>query len=250
MHDSTIHPTAIVDAGARLGPGCVILAHAIIGRHCVLQAGVTVHPFAVIGGAPQDLGFKHETESEVHVGTRTVIREHVTINRATKAGGATRVGADCFLMASSHIAHDCQLGDRVILANAVLLAGHVHIGNHAFLGGGSVVHQFSRIGESAMIAGGCRIVRDVAPYCLATARIHGLNRVGLRRRGFKPDLIRELKAAFHEMNAVGSPRELARSALDGGRYKSAEAKLFLEFFLSGRRPFARMSHIGDDIADD
>src|SRR5208282_6372730 len=106
---------------------------------------------------------------------------HVTISRATKAGGSTQIGSDCFLMAACHVAHDCRIGDRVVIANAVLLAGHVQIGDRVFLGGGAVIHQFVRIGESAMIGGGGRISSDVAPFCIATERntVYGLNVVGL-----------------------------------------------------------------------
>lgn len=125
-------------------------------------------PFAVVGGDPQDLSFEAANDSKVRVGARTVIREHVTISRATRTGASTEIGDDCFLMAASHVAHDCHIGDRVVLANAVLLAGHVQIGDRAFLGGGAVVHQFCRIGESAMIGGGA-LARDPA---IATRR-HG-----------------------------------------------------------------------------
>ena len=174
-----IHPTALIQEGARLGIGCVIHAHAVISRYCELEEAVTVHPFAVIGGDPQDLSFDAGTESAVRVGARTVIREHVTISRATKAGACTEIGADCFLMASCHVAHDCRIGDRVVIANAVLLAGHVQIGDRAFLGGGA------------------RISRDIAPFTLVTERnaLIGLNVVGLRRRGFKRDVIEEIKRA-------------------------------------------------------
>jgi UDP-N-acetylglucosamine acyltransferase len=123
-----------------------------------------VHPFAVIGGDPQDLSFDAATASGVRIGARTVIREHVTISRATRAAAATEVGTDCFLMAGCHVAHDCRIGHRVVIANAVLLAGHVQIGDRAFLGGGAVIHQFCRIGEGAMIGGGARISRDIAPF--------------------------------------------------------------------------------------
>lgn len=240
MTDTIIHPTAIIEPGARLGTGCIIHAHALIGRHCILGDEVVVHPFAVLGGLPQDLRFKDETPSQVQIGARTVIREYVTINRATQAGEATRVGADCFLMAASHVAHDGQVGNRVVMANAVLLGGHVHVGDFAFLGGGAVVHQFGRIGESAMIGGGIRVTTDIAPFCLATDRIRGLNLVGLRRRGFTRAVLTEIKAAFHALRQSGNLRERARAELDSGRYASPEARQFLEFFLTGRRAFLRM----------
>lgn len=244
---SSIHPTALVEDGAQVGEGCIIHAHALIGRHCRLGEGVVVHPYAVLGGDPQDLGFKPQTPSTVHIGPRTIIREHVTINRATKPEQATTIGADCFLMTGCHIAHDCRIGDRVVIANAVLLAGHVKIGDRAFLGGGAVIHQFCRVGESTMIGGGARISSDVPPYCLATERntLYGLNMVGLRRRGFSRPVLREIKTAFRAVfGSIGNPRELARAALESGGYASGEARAFLEFFLEGRRTFARIRRGG------
>lgn len=240
--ETSIHPAAIVEDGARLGPGCVVHALAIVRRHAELGAGVIVHPGAVIGGDPQDLKFDPATESGVRVGARTVLREHVTINRATRPGACTEVGADCFLMTGSHVAHDCRLGDGVVLANAVLLAGHVQVGERAFLGGGAVFHQFVRIGQLAMIGGGARIALDVAPYVMATERneVIGLNVVGVRRRGYPRATVAELKRAFRAVYlGSGNLRELAAAALAGGEYASAEARAFLEFFTTGKRGFAR-----------
>jgi len=246
----SIHPAAHIEEGARLGEGCVIHAHALIGRHCHLEDRVVVHPFAVLGGDPQDLGFKSETPSGVHIGARTVIREHVTVNRATKPGESTTVGADSFLMTGCHVAHDCRIGDRVVIANAVLLGGHVHIGDRTFLGGGAVIHQFVRIGESAMIGGGGRISSDVAPFCLATERntVYGLNMVGLRRRGFEREVLSEIKQAFRETLARGGNlRARAAAELASGRYTRPEALAFLEFLTAGRRTLARVQH--DAAAD-
>ncbi|MFO1402707.1 MAG: acyl-ACP--UDP-N-acetylglucosamine O-acyltransferase [Steroidobacteraceae bacterium] len=239
---TSIHPTAIVEDGARLGTGCVVHAHAIVRRHVELGEGVIVHPGAVIGGDPQDLKFDPATESGVRVGARTVLREHVTINRATRPGTCTEVGADCFLMTGSHVAHDGRLGDGVVLANAVLLAGHVQVGERAFLGGGAVFHQFVRIGPLAMIGGGARIAQDIAPYVMATERneVIGLNVVGLKRRGATRDTVAELKRAFRAVYfAAGNIRAVAAAALAGGDYASAEARAFLEFFTTGKRGFAR-----------
>ncbi len=244
-----IHPTALIQDGARLGAGCVIHAHALISRHCELGEGVVVHPFAVVGGDPQDLSFDASTPSGVHIGARTVIREHVTISRATKAGTATEVGAECFLMAACHVAHDCRIGSRVVIANAVLLAGHVQVGDRAFLGGGAVVHQYCRIGESAMIGGGARISRDVAPFTLATERnaVIGLNVVGLRRRGFKRAVIDEIKRAFRAVNVpVGNLRQIASDGLQRGDFASHEARTFLEFYTAGGRAFGRARRGADD----
>ncbi len=248
-----VHPTALIDDGARLGAGCIIHAYAVITRHCELGEGVVVHPFAVIGGDPQDLSFNAATASGVRIGARTIIREHVTISRATKAGASTEVGPDCFLMAACHVAHDCRIGSRVVIANAVLLAGHVQIGERAFLGGGAVIHQFCRIGEGAMIGGGARISLDIAPFCMATERnsVIGLNVVGLRRRGLTPPVMDEIKRAFRALSApVGNLREIAASTLQQGTFISAEARSLLEFFQAGRRGFARpRQRSASDAAD-
>ena len=248
----SIHPTAIVEDGAVLGAGCVVHAHAHVTRHCVLGDGVVVHPFAVIGGDPQDLGFDPRVATGVRIGARTVLREHVTVNRATAAAGFTEIGADCYLMASSHVGHDGRVGDRVILANAALLGGHVAIGERAFIGGGAAVHQYCRVGESAMVGGVARIARDVPPFTMVIERdeLIGLNVVGLRRRGIRGTAAAELKAAYRAVcRATGNPRELAAVALTGGAFSSDEARRFLEFFAGGRRGFARGSDAGQPTVD-
>jgi UDP-N-acetylglucosamine acyltransferase len=243
----SIHPTAIVENGAVLGADCVIHAHAHVTRHCVLGDAVVVHPFAVIGGDPQDLSFDCRLSSGVRIGARTVLREHVTVNRATRADASTEIGADCFLMTASHVGHDCRIGERVVMANAVLLAGHVHVGERAFVGGAAVFHQFVRVGEGAMVSGLSRITRDVPPFTMAAERdeLIGLNVVGLRRRGLKPPVVAELKAAFRAVcRPIGNPRELAAAALAGGAFQSPEARRFLEFFGGGRRGFLRARRAG------
>jgi len=243
-----VHATAIVEEGARLGANCHIHPYAIVTRHCVLGDGVVVHPFAVIGGDPQDLHFDAATRSGVRVGAGTVIREHVTIHRATKPDAWTELGDSCFLMASSHVAHDCRLGARVILANAVLLGGHVQIGEGAFIGGGAIIHQFERIGEGAMVGGGAEISLDVPPFSMATRRneVIGLNVVGLRRRGLPRATLAELKRAFRSVNVpVGNLREIAARELGSGAYTSPEARRYLEFYGGGRRSVARARRVAE-----
>lgn len=250
----TIHPTAIIEEDVQLGAGCVVQAHAIIRRHSALGPGVVVHPFSVIGGDPQYLKFDPVTVSHVRVGAGTVIREHVTISRSIHAGQATVVGERCFLMAGAHVAHDCVVGDDVVLANNVLLAGHVAIGNFCFVGGGAGVHQFARIGEGAIISGLARLAQDVPPFAMAAERneIIGLNLVGLKRRGVSRDAIREIKAAFRAVYFTpGNIRDVARAALAGEQFKTAEARQFLAFFTEGKRGFARARRAaaaGDDDA--
>jgi UDP-N-acetylglucosamine acyltransferase len=153
------------------------------------------------------------------------------------------VGERCFLMAASHVAHDCQLGNDVILANAALLGGHISVGDRAFLGGGAVFHQFLRIGESAMISGGSRMAQDIPPFVMAAERneVIGLNRVGLRRRGFAAATLSELKHAYREVyGSAGNPAKQAAAALSSGVFRTPEAQRFLTFFASGsKRGFAQ-----------
>ncbi len=243
-----IYPTAIVEEGAKLGADCEIHAHAIVTKHCVLGDRVVVHPFAVIGGDPQYLKFDRATASGVKIGAGTVIREHVTVNRSIHGGGYTTVGDNCFLMASSHVAHDCAVGNQVVIANGALLAGHVTVGDYSFLGGNCAVHQFCRIGEGVMVGGLTAITRDVAHFTMVAERddIVGFNAVGLRRRGVSRPAIAELKQAFQAVFfQSGNIRGLAADGLASGLYTTAEAKRFLEFFAEGKRSFARARRVRD-----
>jgi len=246
-----IHPTAIVEPGAQLGAGCEIMAYAVVTKHAVLGDGVVVHPFAVVGGDPQYLKFAAETHTAVRVGAGTVLREHVTINRSIHEGKATVVGDNCFLMAASHVGHDCELGPNVVLANAVLLAGHVTVADHSFLGGGAAVHKFCRIGESVMVAGHASITRDVPHFTMVAERddVIGFNAVGLRRRGFSRVAIAELKAAFQDVYFTsGNIREIAAQRLAAGAFETIEARRFLQFFSTGKRGFARARRASLDVA--
>lgn len=235
----SFHPTAVIEDGAQLGDDCEIMAHAVITRHAVLGNRVVVHPGAVIGGDPQYLKFDRATHSSVHVGAGTVIRENVTLNRSIRPGEATTVGERCFLMANSHVGHDCTLGNDVVLANNAMLAGHVTVGDFTFVGGGAGIHQFCRIGESVMVAGLARITRDLAPFTITAERdeVVGLNLVGLKRRGFSREIIRELKDAFRAVYfGAGNIRELAAAVENRA---SPEVQRFLDFFAEGKRGFAR-----------
>jgi len=237
-----IHPTAIVEPGAQLGVDVEIMAHAIVTKHCELGDRVVVHPFAVIGGDPQYLKFDRSTDARVKIGAGTVLREHVTINRSIHAGKATVVGENCFFMASSHAAHDCEVGNHVVLANAALLAGHVSVGDHTFFGGGSAVHQFCRVGEGVMVAGHASLTRDVPHFTMVAERddVIGFNVVGLKRRGVARAAIAELKRAFQEVYFTpGNIRAVAAERLAAGGFVTAEARRFLEFFAGGKRSFAR-----------
>ncbi len=236
--DVEVGPCAIVEAGATLGAGCRVASHAIVKAGAELGAGVRVDHFAVVGGDPQDLSFDPALVSGVFIGDRTVIREHVTVHRATKAGERTVIGKDGLLMAGSHVAHDCVLGDHVILANGCMLGGHVHVGDRAFVSGGVAVHQFCRIGGGALVSGNAVITEDVPPNALAHGRnlVAGLNLVGLRRRAVPAAAMAEIKRAYHAVYATqGACPALAQQALATGAYETAEARDFLNFFLGGKR---------------
>ena len=219
-----IHPTAIIDPAARLGrevtvgpftviegqveigDQCVIGPHVAVLKHTRLGAGCRLHAGAVVGDLPQDLAFKEE-DSYVVVGDRCVIREGVTIHRGTKPGTTTTVGNECFLMANSHVAHNCVLGDNVILANGVLLAGYVEVGSRVFIGGNTAVHQFCKIGRLAMIGGESAVSKDVPPFfMLGTVDynvIRGINTVGLRRSGLSPEDRLAIRSAFKTLYHSG-----------------------------------------------
>lgn len=202
--DTVLGPNVTVGPGAVIGPGVVvgddtrIGSHVLIERDTVVGRECRIHHGAVLGSDPQDLKFEGE-EARLVVGDRTVIREYATLNRGTRASGETAVGSDCLLMAYSHVAHDCRIGDRVVLANSVNMGGHVTIGDWGIVGGMTAIHQFVRIGEHAFVGGASRVAKDVAPYVRAAGNplvVSGLNSVGLRRRGFGPEVRLQLKRAY------------------------------------------------------
>lgn len=213
----TIHPTAVIEPGAQLGKNitigpfsyidhdvkigdrCVIGSHVTILRYTSLGNDCRVHSGAVLGDLPQDVAFKNE-ESYVKIGDNCVIREGVTIHRGTKQGTLTSVGGDCLLMANSHLAHNVQVGNKVIIANGALLAGYVEVGDRAFISGNCLVHQFTRIGRLVMLSGGCAVHKDVPPFCMTRSvtlnKIMGLNNVGMQRAGLGSEERLTLKRAF------------------------------------------------------
>lgn len=196
--DVTVGPYAIIEANVRIGKGCTIGPHAHVAAGTRLGESCRVSTGAVLGTIPQDLKFKGE-ETVLEIGDRTTIREFATLNRGTHETGKTVVGSDCLLMAYSHVAHDCVIGNRCILANAVNLAGHVIIEDWASLGGMVPVHQFVRIGQHCFVGGGYRVTKDVPPYIRTMGDpmvFAGLNAVGLRRRGFSPEALLALKRAY------------------------------------------------------
>ena len=213
---TTTHPTAIVSPNARLGSGvtvgagvivgdgcdvgdeCVLEPRSVLERNVRLAAGVRVGIGTVLGGDPQDLKFQGE-ETWVEIGEGTRIREYSTINRGTSQSFRTTVGKNCFLMSYVHLAHDCHLGDCVIISNGTQLAGHITIEDRAILSGLVAVHQFVKIGKHSFVGGCSRVAKDVPPFLKAVGnpvKLYGLNSVGLQRSGFDENVIRELKRAY------------------------------------------------------
>ncbi len=213
---STIHATAVVSSRAELADDVTVGPHTVIeddvvvgagstiGSSCLLASGarlggnVRISHGVVIATQPQDLKFGGEKTLAI-IGDNTVRREYATVNRGTKASGQTRVGRNCMLMAYSHVAHDCVVGDNVIMANSVNLAGHIEIDDFAILGGVLPVHQFVKIGAHVMIGGGYRVQQDCCPYALIAGyplKVVGMNSIGLRRRGFSKEVLKSLESAF------------------------------------------------------
>ena len=193
-----VGPFAIIGEGCEVGDGCVIGPRATLERNVKLAANVKVGIGSVLGGDPQDLKFRGEYTT-VEVGEGTTIREFVTINRGTAQSGRTAVGSNCFLMAYVHLAHDCHLGDAVMISNATQLAGHVTVEDRAILSGLSAVHQFVKIGKHSFVGGCSRVSKDVPPFLKAVGnpiKLYGLNSVGLQRSGFADDVVRDLKRAY------------------------------------------------------
>jgi UDP-N-acetylglucosamine acyltransferase len=250
MSAADIHPTAVVSpraelaAGVKVGPfaiigdgcviadGCVVGPHAVLERNVHLATNVRVGVGSVLGGDPQDLKFRGE-ETTVEIGEGSTVREYSTINRGTAASMKTTVGRHCFIMSYVHLAHDCHIGDGVIISNATQLAGHVTVEERAILSGVSAVHQFALIGRYSFIGGCSRVAKDVPPYVKAVGnpvKLYGLNTVGLQRNGFSEDVIKELKRAYRlffksELN-VSQARARAESELR----HIPEVEEFLKFF--------------------
>lgn len=236
-----IHKTAIIDDSAIISPSAEIGANVIIGKnvviadnvkimpnayleYCEIGEGTVISPFASIGTAPQDLGYKNEPTKSI-IGKNCIIKEYATVNRASGEGNATIVGDKCLLMTSSHVAHNCVLENEVILANLATLAGHIHVGFGAFLGGMSVFHQNIRIGEMCIVSGFSASRMDILPYCKGDGRPpvpHGINAIGLKRRGVTPEERSVLKAAFKiiqsDKNTLSASVKIIEETLPKNKY--------------------------------
>ena len=254
-----IHPSAIVDASARLaddvevGPGAIVDAEVSVGSgtrigpHVVIRGPTTIgrnnriFASSSLGEEPQDKKFRGEV-TRLEIGDDNVIREFCTFNRGTRASGVTRLGDRNWIMAYVHIAHDCQVGSDIVMANGTTLAGHVEVGDWVTFGGFSMVHQFCAVGAHSFSAMGTVILKDVPPYVTVSgnfARAHGLNREGLKRRGYRPEQIQELRRAYRILYRQGKSLEQAVAALAAPAEQSEEVRNLREFLLRSQRGIVR-----------
>ena len=235
--DSTVQvgPFAVIDAGVELGANCVVGPHVYLTGETKIGTSNRFHAGCVIGDAPQDLKYKDEP-TRLRIGDDNAFREHVTVHRSNKTAEDTVIGSRNFFMANSHVAHNCAIGDHVILANGALLAGHAVVQDRAFISGNCMVHQFTRVGTLALMQGGAAISQDLPPFTIARRdnEICGLNIVGLRRAGITAEQRLELKRLYHLLFRGGKNlREAAAAARDN--FSSAPAKVLLDFIAGAKR---------------
>jgi len=228
---TTIHDNVVIGSGTWIGSNVTIMEGARIGENC------RIFPGAVISAIPQDLKFEGE-DSLVEIGNNVTIRECVTINRGTKAHGKTEIGDNTLIMATVHIAHDCIIGKNVILVNGVLLAGHVTVGNYAIIGGLAGIHQFIHIGDHAMVSGGSLVRKDVPPFVKAAKEplsFVGINSIGLRRRGFTSEKIREIQNIFRILYQKKNNNSQAVSIIEAEFEATPERDMILQFIRNSQR---------------
>ena len=237
--DSIIGAYAVIEEGVLIGQGCEIASHVIIKRFTTLGARNRVYEHAVLGGEPQDVKFKGEA-SRLVIGDDNIIREHVTIHRASGEGEVTRVGSRNFIMIGTHIAHNCEVGDDNIFANGAALAGHITVEDHVFLSSNVGCHQFVRIGRFAMVGGKSKIVQDVLPFFTTDGNppsVRGVNSVGLRRAGFSGEQRRLLRAAYQTLFFAGLPFEDA--LLEVEQIKDEHVQHLVSFIRASHRGVTR-----------
>lgn len=241
--DIIIDPFAVIEDEVFIGDGTHVMAHAVILKKVTIGKSCNIFPGAVLGAIPQDLKFDGE-ETSVEIGDHTTIRECVTVNRGTKDKWKTVVGNNCLLMAYSHIAHDCCLGDNVVIANSVQLAGHVEIGDHAIIGGMAAAIQFSKIGAHTYIAGGTEVIKDVPPYIKAgrsPLSYVGINSVGLHRRGFTSEKINTISEIYRNIYSRGFNITQATQFIEKELPDSEEKAEILKFIKDSKRGILKVS---------
>lgn len=232
-----VGPFTIIGGEVKIGDGCKIASHVLIDNGTILGKNCHIHHGAVVGTIPQDLKFRGE-KTILRMGDNNIVREYATLNRGTEERGETTIGSGCLFMAYSHVAHDCVIGNNVILANCVNFAGHVRIGDSAIIGGLVPVHQFVHVGEHAIIGGGYRVPKDVCPYSMVAGnplKTTGLNLVGLKRRGFSAEAIRILKQAFKLLFFSKLNTTQALEAIESSVEASPEVLKLIEFVRKSER---------------
>jgi UDP-N-acetylglucosamine acyltransferase len=259
---SSLHPTAIIDSSAEIGGDVTIGAYAVIEGNVVIGDGTSVGPHAMIGayttvgkqcrifhGAsvgliPQDMKFRGE-QTSLRIGDRTTIREFCTLNRGTASRGETVIGSDCLLLAYCHVAHDCVIGDHVVISNNLAMAGHIEVGNHVTIGGVCAFHQFVRIGDYAMIGAFSYVSQDVVPFALVGSdpvRVADVNKVKLERCGFSPERIQEVKRAFRILFRGKLKLEDAIKCLADEFPGNDDVRCIIDFVTESERGILRMKN--------
>lgn len=239
--DVEVGPYSIIGAGVEIGSGSVIGPHVVVMGPCKIGSDNRIYQFASVGEAPQDKSYKGEPTTLV-IGDRNTIREYVTLNRGTvEGGGETVIGSDNLFMAYCHVAHDCIVGNHCIFANGASLAGHVLVGDYATLSGFTLVHQFTEIGPRAFCGMGSAVSQDIPPYSTAAgsrARVIGINKVGLKRSGFSPELIRALHKSFRELLKSGGSKQDSFVKLEPLCEEFPEVESFVNFIKNSKRGIA------------
>jgi UDP-N-acetylglucosamine acyltransferase len=239
--DVEVGPYSVIGAQVEIGDGTVIGPHVVVMGPCRIGRDNRIYQFASVGEAPQDKKYQGEPTT-LEIGDRNIIREYVTLNRGTGDGlGKTVIGSDNLFMAYSHVAHDCIVGDHCIFANAASLAGHVEVGDFATLGGFTSVHQFTRVGTRAFCGLGSVITQDIPPFSTVAgnrARVIGINKEGLKRKGFSPELIRALHKSFRELLKSRGSKQDSYKNLEPLCAEFAEVEAFVNFVKNSKRGIA------------
>lgn len=237
-----IGPYSIIGENVFIGSGTVIGPHVVVDPYVTIGSDCNIFQYAAIGAAPQSLKFEGG-ETYVKIGRGTIVREFVTIHRGTEfGGGITEVGEENFLMAYTHIAHDCKTGRKVVLSNNATLAGHITIGDNATIGGLVAIHQFVRIGDYAFVGGKSAVVKDIPPYVIASgdrAKLHGLNSVGLKRHGFSKNTLSSLKKTYRIIFRIGLTMNEAIERVRAEVEQIPEVLRFIDFIKSSQRGITR-----------
>jgi UDP-N-acetylglucosamine acyltransferase len=233
----TVAPYAVIGPNVVIGAGTYVGAHVVIERDTTVGANCRLHSGAALGGDPQDLKYAGES-SRLIVGDRTVVREFATLNRGSAARGSTDIGSDCLIMAYAHVAHDCVIGNHVVIANAVNMGGHAEVGDWVVIGGMTAVHQFARIGAHAFIGGMSAVRKDIPPYVKASGnpmKLFGLNSIGLQRRGFPDDVRVEIRRAYRVLFQSKLPVREAVEQVRATMTMSPQLDALLEFIAVSER---------------